>query len=313
MSPETYRGIARPVAPTAAMRSAGARVVRPFRPADAPDLLALLEWMDERPEREVLAPSARRADDLASEFRGRPAFSEVTHDGDVVAFAALCSHGDYQALEGPLARDAEPDGVLAAALSAAEPGTAVLAFAARDNGLVRPCLEAAGLEPFLGTSFFGLPRSRWRLGRAAVPPGVRQLGGRDIDLAAYRALYRDSDDAWAERLGWSVARWRRRLADPDVHLIVLGSEGRPVAHCEVEVEDSTARLAYLGVLPAFRGRGLGRAALALALDAAFARPDVARATARAHEHEPEALRLYRRAGFRPERIVIAHARWAVEG
>lgn len=307
MQPQPQRG-----APTPRPSSPGAQAIRPYRPGDAPELLALLEWMDERPEREVLAPTARRADDLATEFRGRRAFVEVSADGDVVGFAALCDHADGQAIEGPLAADADPGPVLAAAVAAARPEATLLAFASRDNGPVRPALLAAGLEPFLETGFFGLARSRWRSGRARLPDGTELIAVADVDLSAYRSLYRECEEAWVERLAWTEARWRRRVGDPDVRLVLVGCGGRPVAHCEVEIEESVARVAYLGVLPAFRGRGLGRAALSMALDLAFERPEVARATVRAHDHEREAVGLYASAGFRPERSVVAHARWAAE-
>jgi GNAT superfamily N-acetyltransferase len=113
--------------------------------------------------------------------------------------------------------------------------------------------------------------------------GVRTL---DDVLAGHRAAGRFVADRW--RLG--------RLADePSAAAIVLLSEFTDRPAWEV---------AYLGLTPSARGRGLGRAALAAALD--LARPHVPRLELAVDDRNHPAGRLYRACGFLPFDRRVVH-------
>ena len=71
---------------------------------------------------------------------------------------------------------------------------------------------------------------------------------------------------------------------------------------------------YIGEA-AFQGRGLGRSAMALALDAAFGPHGLHRVWLHTRPDNPRAIALYRRLGFREEgtereSILLPDGRWA---
>jgi ribosomal protein S18 acetylase RimI-like enzyme len=105
--------------------------------------------------------------------------------------------------------------------------------------------------------------------------GVRSL---DDVLASHRASGRFDPGRW--RLG-------RVPGEPPAAAILLLAD---------QPERSAWEVAYLGLTPAARGRGLGRAALAHALD--LARPHRERLELAVDARNTPALGLYRAAGFR---------------
>src|SRR5690242_15213677 len=70
------------------------------------------------------------------------------------------------------------------------------------------------------------------------------------------------DCSWTDRLPWPVERWRTHLARPGCELWVAhedGTEGAaPAGYMELDAQDDgVVEIAYFGLLPDFRGRGLG--------------------------------------------------------
>ena len=106
--------------------------------------------------------------------------------------------------------------------------------------------------------------------------GVRSL---DDVIAGHRAAGRFDPSRW--RLG-------HLPEDPDSAAIVL---------LTAQPERGSWEVAYLGLTPRARGRGLGRMALIQALD--LARPHVARLELAVDSRNKPAFKLYRRAGFHP--------------
>ena len=104
---------------------------------------------------------------------------------------------------------------------------------------------------------------------------------------------------WVDRLGWTDAEWRARLASPSVSLFVMTLAGAPAGYFELERQaDDSVEIAYFGLLPEFVGHGLGKYLLSQAAQAAWAlRP------ARVWLHtctldDPAALPNYLARGFR---------------
>lgn len=285
-------------------------MIRPMRQADAPDVLALLTWMDDAPEREVFAPDAREADELRFECEDRVCLVAEGEDGEVRAYCGLAPFRDGLVLEGPLG-NGELHALLGRAVERAD-GLPIYAFSARDNLAVRGALEAAGFTPMHTTDFYtarvaGLAR------RARVPEGYTVTD--TLDPEAYRALYRASEDGWAGRLEWTDAEIEAHFARDDVRLVALLRDEHPVGFAELELnpEASRADLTYLAVHPAERGQGLGRVLLALAAAEAAAHPEIRDLRVRAHDHARAARALYTHAGLTHCRSVVTYLRDDTEG
>lgn len=139
-----------------------------------------------------------------------------------------------------------------------------------------------------------------------VPSGSGPVGARIERVEAsppsfYRYLYSEvgRDFHWVDRLAWSDEQFRTHLAQPSVTLWLLTMADAPAGWFELKShDDGSTEIAYFGILPAFRRRGLGKHLLAEAVRQAWA----AGAT-RVWLHtctldDPAALRNYRARGFR---------------
>ena len=104
---------------------------------------------------------------------------------------------------------------------------------------------------------------------------------------------------WIDRLSWSYEQWLERLSHPRVETWVMYEGGAPAAYFELDgIADGDVEIAYLGVLPAFMGRGLGGWLLTEAIRRAWAM-----GTRRVWVHTctldaPHALANYRARGMR---------------
>ncbi|GMA14547.1 N-acetyltransferase [Deinococcus metallilatus] len=285
-------------------------MIRPMQATDAPDILALLHWMDDAPEREVFAPDARDVTELRGECEDRVCLVATGEDGEIRGYCALAPFRDGLALEGPLGMG-DLHLLLARAVERAE-GLPIYAFSARDNLAAREALEAAGFTPMHTTDFYAARVAH--LARAArVPDGYTTAD--TLAPGAYRTLYRTSEDGWAGRLEWTDAEIQAHFARDDVRLVLLLRGGQPVGFAELELNAEAARadLTYLAVHPAERGQRLGRALLALAAAEAAAHPEIRDLRARAHDHARAARALYTHAGLTHCRSVVTYLRDDTEG
>lgn len=99
------------------------------------------------------------------------------------------------------------------------------------------------------------------------------------EVAAAHAAARGREAEGADRRSAAAreerARWARRLAAVvDLHCHLLAEADTPLAGWEVHARGPVARIAAVAVHPDARGRGLGRAALRLALDGVRDRAEV---------------------------------------
>ncbi|GAB5602905.1 GNAT family N-acetyltransferase [Thermus sp. FJN-A] len=278
-------------------------MIRPVGRQDLPGLLRLLRWMDESPKRGVLAPEARDLEGLAEELEDGLV---LVRDGEVAGYVGLYPFWDGAAVEGPLAYQEEDLPLL---LQGVEERAKELhverlyAFPREENRTLRRALEERDFGLLHLTYFFvknpeGLeyPPPEGVVIRKGFPgPGV------------YRELYRESEEGWALRLKWTDEELKEHFQDPHVHLLVAYQGERPVGMAEVELEEGEASVAYIGVVPEARGKGIGRALLAET--ARLARKKGARLLrVRAHDHEKGALELYRNLGFSLEEAVATYAK-----
>lgn len=277
-------------------------MIRPMQSTDLPDLLALLHWMDDAPEREVFAPGSRDVQELNLECEDDTCLVDVNEEG-VTAFCAVSPFRDGLVLEGPLGEAGHLTGVLKRALEESE-GLPVYAFCARDNTPVRDALEAAGLTPMHSTAFYTAPLSQF--GEEGVPDGYTLT--HTLSITDYRALYKAAEDAWAGRLDWTPEQFDAHFARDDVKLLALTKSGKPSAFAELEFhpDDARAEVTYLAVHPAQRGQHLGRALLHLAALEARRTPELRSLRVRAHDHMKAARSLYMHLGFTQCRSIVTY-------
>jgi ribosomal protein S18 acetylase RimI-like enzyme len=110
--------------------------------------------------------------------------------------------------------------------------------------------------------------------RAAPLPADASVIAARIPLADfYRFLYGavGRDYSWTDRLGWSDERLTAHLARPSLSLHVLYLSGTPAGYVELDRDshEPGTEIAYFGLIPAFHGRGLGKALLSYGMTRAF--------------------------------------------
>ncbi|RDI95938.1 GNAT family N-acetyltransferase [Meiothermus sp. QL-1] len=282
---------------------------RPVAQHHLSQLAELLTWMDQAPERRALAPEARTPEGLWWELlagEGEQAWVWL-EGGRVQGYGALVPFWGGAALEGPIVREGDGRALLRHLLrKARQQGyTTLYAFPEACNRQARRLLEQAGFAAQHTTYFY-------RIGRAdlAYPPpsGYRIEREAACDPWVYRELYSRAEDGWSLRLGWTDEELRQHFLQAGVELLVARDPaGQPVGMAELELGEAEAEVAYLGVVPEARGRGLGRALLGAAAEAAFGHPAIRSLRVRAHDHEKAAQALYQRLGFQQESAVVTYA------
>lgn len=148
---------------------------------------------------------------------------------------------------------------------------------------------------FGGTSAVGVSRREW-VGGAGRGPGGRQWSERrqwSVDASLVLA------DAFGVDANRRVALEHDVLAcvsRPGCSVVVVAVDGVPAAIARRATTDTGSYLSSIGTRPAFRGRGLGALATALAVrDALAAGSEVIHLAVEADNDD--ALRLYERLGF----------------
>lgn len=67
-----------------------------------------------------------------------------------------------------------------------------------------------------------------------------------------------SDVSWIDRLVWTERDWRAFLERPGTETWVAYERGTPAGYIELSSEDGgVVEISYFGLLPDFRGRGIG--------------------------------------------------------
>ncbi|MFG3258234.1 GNAT family N-acetyltransferase [Streptomyces sp. NPDC048172] len=124
-----------------------------------------------------------------------------------------------------------------------------------------------------------------------------------------------TDVTWTDRLPWTYARWREFLERPGVETWVAYEDGTPAGFIELDgATEGVSEISYFGLLPAFRGRGIGGHLLshgtARAWDLATrwdGFPEVKRVWVHTCSKDgPYARANYERRGFRVHRVEEGH-------
>ncbi len=124
----------------------------------------------------------------------------------------------------------------------------------------------------------------------------------ECPVSFFRYLYAEvgRNYHWYDRLRWTDAEVRARLADEAVSFHLLSVGGAPAGYFELQTHPGgSVEIVYFGLLPEFIGRGLGRRLLEEATSAAWAT-----GASRVWLHTctldgPAALPNYLARGFRP--------------
>lgn len=141
---------------------------------------------------------------------------------------------------------------------------------------------------------------------------VRAPHAAELGRSLYAAV--GGDCAWTDRLPWTIEHWRTHLARPACELWVATVDGATAGYVELDgQDDGVVEIAYFGLLPDFRGRGLGGHLLSHGTARAWDLADrVAgrKATRRVWVHTcsldgPHALDNYRARGFRVIRTTVS--------
>jgi len=137
-------------------------------------------------------------------------------------------------------------------------------------------------------------------------PGRPPRGGVAVERAEVvvpafsRFLYTavGGDHHWTERLAWSVQDWLAWLDRPEVETWVARVRGTPAGYVELEAQaGGDVQVAYFGLLPEFRGQGLGGHLLGVGVQRAW---DLGARRVWVHTCSldgPHALANYRARGF----------------
>src|SRR6266540_2638744 len=104
---------------------------------------------------------------------------------------------------------------------------------------------------------------------AAEPVGARIEPVHSCPPSFYRYLYSEvgRDFHWVDRLAWNDGQIRAHLQQPSVTLSVLWLGGAPAGWFELKRDgDGSVEIAYFGIVPGFRRRGLGKHLLTAAVE-----------------------------------------------
>lgn len=140
-----------------------------------------------------------------------------------------------------------------------------------------------------------------------VDPDVLVLEAREPLPAFYRFLYGavGRQYRWVDRLGLAEDELRAAVWRPGVTLLVLYLRGTPAGYLELvqdaEPGEPGTEMRYLGVIPAFQGRGLGKHLLSLGVQRAFADGAGRVWLSTLTSDGPHALANYQARGFLPYR------------
>jgi len=283
-------------------------MIRPVAQSHLSQLAELFSWMDQRPERRSLAPESRTPEGLWWEvLAGEDEKAWVTiSEGKIQGYASMFPFWEGAAIEGPVVRGGNGHDLLVRLIRRARTQgyPTLYAFPEASNTHARELLESLGFAAEHTTYFFSTDRTDLSF---PVPKGYSIRLDEPCNPDIYRDIYSRADDNWSLRLAWSDEELAEHFNDGRVELFVAYKEDEPVGLAELELDDYAAEVAYIGVVPEHRGKGLGRALLGVAAKRAFADPQVQFLRVRAHDHEKAAQELYKRLGFQQKESIVTYA------
>lgn len=133
-------------------------------------------------------------------------------------------------------------------------------------------------------------------------PGLALMRALKPPVHFYRYLYDviGRDLCWVDRKKISDNALKSILDDASVHIFVAYVGGVPAGYFEIDGrEEGQVEIEYLGIVPEFRGRGLGKWLLGESLEVAWSLKPERVIVETCTLDDPRALNLYQRAGFTP--------------
>jgi ribosomal protein S18 acetylase RimI-like enzyme len=140
-----------------------------------------------------------------------------------------------------------------------------------------------------------------------IPDGLKVGLSPDMLSSDYLQLYGDIGIAvgWRERLQWTRPQVFEHLQRPDVLLFAVRAGTTYLGFAELEMTEMRAEIRLFGVLPAFRGRGVGRALLGQVLFHVTHTMGLDEVTLRLQTDETGCLAFEpTRYGFRQDRVLV---------
>ncbi|MFC6120527.1 GNAT family N-acetyltransferase [Phytobacter sp. SCO41] len=135
-----------------------------------------------------------------------------------------------------------------------------------------------------------------------LPEGITLAPLVNVDLIAYRALFRKIGAKWLwfSRLYMADDKLTAILNDPNVEAWVIRDGAEDIGMLELDFsEPGQCELVFLGLVEGTTGKGLGRAIMSRATERAFAKPIERFWVHTCTFDHPSALNFYIRSGFVP--------------
>ncbi|MDU7200469.1 GNAT family N-acetyltransferase [Phytobacter diazotrophicus] len=135
-----------------------------------------------------------------------------------------------------------------------------------------------------------------------LPEGITLAPLVNVDLVAYRALFRKIGAKWLwfSRLYMADDKLTAILNDPNVEAWVIRDGAEDIGMLELDFsEPGQCELVFLGLVEGTTGKGLGRAIMSRATEHAFAKPIERFWVHTCTFDHPSALNFYIRSGFVP--------------
>lgn len=135
-----------------------------------------------------------------------------------------------------------------------------------------------------------------------LPDGISLEPLVDVDLVAYRALFRKIGARWLwfSRLYMADDKLNGILNDPNVEAWVIRDGAEEIGMLELDFsEPGQCELVFLGLVEGTTGKGLGRAIMSHATERAWAKPIERFWVHTCTFDHPSALGFYLRSGFVP--------------
>lgn len=135
--------------------------------------------------------------------------------------------------------------------------------------------------------------------RSSHASRLKVISASPFDVARCKRLWSEVGAGfWTERLRWSDARWGNHLEQRNVSFWIALSSGQDAGCFELIISTRGAKVEGFGLLPAYRGRGLGRHLLTAATEQAFAIGARKVWLHAATDDHPNALPNYQSGGYR---------------
>jgi len=134
-----------------------------------------------------------------------------------------------------------------------------------------------------------------------ILPGVRIIRVKEscplLNQFFYRNIGRDWD--WIDRRDWGPEQWNAYVLRPQLETWIVHFNGIPAGYFELDREsEETIQIAYMGLLPRFTGKGIGKYMTSSAIQHALESGAKLVWLSTCSFDHPAALKIYLKHGFK---------------